>query len=201
MSLRGVFHGCEKSPSGWDNTSRLHRWRIPPRAMTDCSQSHTRLLLEPWRTPHRAMTDSWWSHDIFFADLHMLFSERKRKKVKFKSNLFLTKRTIPKLCKETVWKSIFLTIESFQGLVSTCLFVANSTKLKLYSCHHMIFNDWNKTLKYYKRSQWVPQMGIHCRYRPGGKGKLRKRCSGKSLVSGEIRQLKSQKITGNYLYL
>ena len=59
----------------------LHRWRIPPRAMTDYSQSqlfltdfsqsHDRLLVEPWRTPGRAMTDSLQSHDgllVFFLE-------------------------------------------------------------------------------------------------------------------------------------
>ena len=40
----------------WDIASRSKN-QSPE--MTDSSQSHDGLLLEPWRTPHRAKTDSW----------------------------------------------------------------------------------------------------------------------------------------------
>ena len=48
MALRKV---CQVWIWPAEAEASLHRGRIPPRAMTDCSQSQDRLLLEPRRTP------------------------------------------------------------------------------------------------------------------------------------------------------
>ena len=59
--LKGQQQGSGRNLSPldwlWLLLASLQRWLIPPRAMTDCSQSHDGLLLEPWRNPGRAMTN------------------------------------------------------------------------------------------------------------------------------------------------
>ena len=108
-ALGGVRHGSVSNLSWlWEAsvTSRdwlrlllasLQRWRIPPRAMTDCSQSHDGLLLEPWQTPCRAMTDFSQTHRSYFLNL-----KKSKTMLKLCQNLYWQTQEEPKLRKKTV---------------------------------------------------------------------------------------------------
>ena len=54
MALQG-FHDSERSPSQWDIASRS---RSQSQQVTDSSQSHHKVRIEPQRTTPRAMTVS-----------------------------------------------------------------------------------------------------------------------------------------------
>ena len=96
MALGGVRHGSVRNPSWlWEESVTLETvfslyWSV---------SRGDGFLPEPRRISHRAMTDSSYSHDGFFTEPEVLFSEssKLKKKVKIISKSVLPNTTLLKI--------------------------------------------------------------------------------------------------------